>query len=47
MQDRMDIFNYYNQQKLAFSIEDLFDAAGAASGTKVTLEVPLELKTRN
>jgi hypothetical protein len=47
MRDRIDIFNYYNQQKLAFSIEDLFDAAGAASGTKVTLEVPLELKTRN
>jgi hypothetical protein len=47
MRDRIDIFNYYNQQKLAFSIEDLFDEAGAASGTKVTLLVPLELKTRN
>ena len=47
MRDRIDIFNYYNQQKLAFSIEDLFDEAGAASGTKATLLVPLELKTRN
>tara|TARA_B100001057_G_C22124157_1_gene671953 strand:- start:162 stop:326 length:165 start_codon:yes stop_codon:yes gene_type:complete len=42
-----DIFNFYNEKKLAFEIEDLMDEGGAPAGTKVTLYVPLELKTRS
>ena len=47
MRDRINIFNYYNERKLAFEMKDLFDDDGNASGTKVILYVPLKLKTRN
>ena len=47
MKDRIDIFNFYNEKKLAFEIEDLMDEDGTPGGTKVTLYVPLELKTRS
>jgi LytS/YehU family sensor histidine kinase len=47
MRDRINIFNYYSERKLAFEMKDLFDDDGNASGTKVILYVPLELKTRN
>ena len=47
MRDRIDIFNYYNDRKLAFRIEDLYHDDGTAAGTKDILFVPLELKTRH
>ncbi|MDA0779863.1 MAG: histidine kinase [Bacteroidetes bacterium] len=47
MRDRIDIFNYYNDKKLSFTIEDLYQDDGNAAGTKVTLLVPIDLKTRN
>lgn len=47
MRDRIDIINYYNEKKLKFLIEDLFHNNGIAAGTKVTLFVPLNLKTRH
>lgn len=47
MKDRINIFNFYNEKKLAFEIEDLMDEDGTPGGTKVTLYVPLELKTRS
>ena len=47
MRDRIDIFNYYNDRKLAFEMEDLHHKDNSAAGTKVTLNVPLDLKTRH
>jgi len=47
MRDRIDIFNYYNDKKLAFEMEYLHHKDGSAAGTKVTLSVPLDLKTRH
>ena len=47
MRDRIDIFNYYNERKLAFDIKDLYEDDGTPSGTSVTLYVPLEFRTRN
>ena len=47
MRDRINIFNHYNEKKLRFLIEDLFQSNGNAAGTKVTLFVPLDLRTRN
>ena len=47
MRDRIDIFNYYNEKKLKFNIEDLHHSDGTAAGTRVVLYVPLDLKTRN
>ena len=47
MRDRIDIFNYYNKEKLGFAIEDLYHNDGLAAGTKVTLSLPLDLKTRH
>lgn len=47
MRDRIDIFNYYNDRKLAFRIEDLYHDDGTAAGTRDILFVPLELKTRH
>lgn len=47
MRDRIDIFNYYNDRKLEFHIEDLYHEDSSAAGTKVTLYVPLQLKTRH
>lgn len=47
MRERIDIFNYYNERKLEFLMEDLYHKDGTAAGTKVTLYVPLDLKTRN
>lgn len=46
MKERIDIFNYYNKRKLSFSIEDLYDEDGKATGTAVNLMVPLEFKSR-
>jgi hypothetical protein len=36
-----------NDKKLKLSIEDLHHSDGTASGTRVVLYVPLDLKTRN
>lgn len=47
MRDRIDIFNYYNNKKLKFVIEDLYHDSGESAGTKVSLFVPLDIKTRN
>ena len=47
MRDRIDIFNYYNKRKLAFQIADLHHDDGTAAGTKVTLNVPVDFKTRH
>jgi hypothetical protein len=47
MRDRIDIFNYYNKDQLSFTIDDLYDKDGSAAGTKVTLSLPLDLKTRH
>lgn len=47
MRDRINIFNYYNDHKLAFSIEDLYHEGGSPAGTKVILYVPLDFKTRH
>ena len=47
MRDRIDIFNYYNERKLAFDIKYLYEDDGAASGTSVTLYVPLEFRKHN
>ena len=47
LRDRIDIFNYYNERKLEFMMEDLYHDDGSAAGTKVTLYVPLDLKTRH
>ena len=47
MRDRIDIFNYYNDRKLKFRIEDLYDDDGNAAGTRDILYVPLDLKTRH
>ena len=46
MKQRIDIFNYYNKHELSFSIEDLYDEKGEASGTAVSLMIPLDFKTR-
>lgn len=46
MKERINIFNYYNKENLDFEIEDLYDANGAATGTAVTLTIPLDFKTR-
>ena len=46
MKERFNIFNYYNKENLDFEIEDLYDANGAATGTAVTLTIPLDFKTR-
>ena len=46
MRDRIDIFNYYNDRKLSFSIDDLYHEDGSPAGTKDILYVPLDLKTR-
>ena len=46
MKERINIFNYYNKENLDFEIEDLYDANGAATGTVVTLTIPLDFKTR-
>tara|TARA_E500000178_G_scaffold280133_1_gene280101 strand:+ start:10 stop:273 length:264 start_codon:yes stop_codon:yes gene_type:complete len=43
----IDIFNYYNERKLKFHIEDLYHKDGSAAGTRDILYVPLDLKTRN
>lgn len=47
MRDRIDIFNYYNKQKLSFEMIDLYNDDGTPSGTKAILYAPLDLKTRN
>lgn len=47
MRDRIDIINYYNDKKLKFRIEDLYNDDGTAAGTKDILYVPLDLKTRH
>lgn len=47
MRDRINIFNYYNDRKLTFSIEDLYHEDGSPAGTKDILYVPLDLKTRH
>ena len=47
MRDRIDIFNYYNDRKLKFRIEDLYNDDGSAAGTRDILYVPLNLKTRH
>ena len=47
MRDRIDIFNYYNKDQLSFTIDDLYDKDESAAGTKVTLSLPLDLKTRH
>ena len=47
MRDRIDIFNYYNDRKLKFRIEDLYNDDGSAAGTRDILYVPLDLKTRH
>ncbi len=46
MRDRINIFNYYNKNQLNFNIEDLYHKNGTAAGTRVTLNLPLNLKTR-
>lgn len=46
MRDRIDIFNYYNKDQLNFDLEDLYHKDGTAAGTRVTLSLPLNLKTR-
>ena len=47
MRDRIDIINYYNDKKLKFRIEDLYNDDGTAAGTRDILYVPLDLKTRH
>ena len=47
MRDRINIFNYYNDRKLKFHIEDLYNDDGSAAGTRAILYVPLDLKTRH
>ncbi len=47
MRDRMDIINFYNEKKIKFSIEDLYNDNGTAAGTRDILYVPLGLKTRH
>lgn len=46
MKERINIFNYYNKENLNFEIEDLYDSDGKATGTAVTLTIPLDFKTR-
>ena len=46
MRDRIDIFNYYNEDQLNFDMEDLYHKDGTAAGTRVILSLPLNLKTR-
>ena len=46
MNERINIFNYYNKENLGFEIEDLYDGDGKATGTAVTLTIPLDFKTR-
>ena len=46
MKERINIFNYYNKENLGFEIEDLYDGDGKATGTAVTLTIPLDFKTR-
>lgn len=43
---RIDIFNYYINHELSFSIEDLYDDRGEPSGTAVSLMIPLDFKSR-
>jgi sensor histidine kinase YesM len=47
MRDRINIFNNYNDRKLKFHIEDLYNDDGCAGGTRAILYVPLDLKTRH
>ncbi len=47
MRERIDIFNYYNKNKLSFEMIDLYNDDGTPSGTKAILYAPLDLKTRN
>jgi len=44
--ERINIFNYYNKNHLNFEIEDKYDEQGKASGTVVTLTIPLDFRTR-
>jgi len=46
MKERINIFNYYNKDHLNFEIEDKYDEQGKASGTVVTLTIPLDFRTR-
>jgi hypothetical protein len=46
MKERINIFNYYNKNHLNFEIEDKYDDQGKASGTVVTLTIPLDFRTR-
>lgn len=46
MKERINIFNYYNKEHLDFQIEDKYDEQGKASGTVVTLIIPLDFRTR-
>lgn len=46
MKEHINIFNYYNKEHLDFQIEDKYDEQGKASGTVVTLIIPLDFRTR-
>jgi len=41
---QIEIYNSFNKQKIVQRVEDLFDDAGNAAGTKFSIEMPVEFK---